>query len=100
LLTVKWYHHVVGVSELLYCASLLELDTTMAVFDSSSLASEAYALATSSEPIAGLVKEALEGIDGALDEYGCAAHFSDDPFMGALPMRPLTTSLLDLKMYP
>ena len=48
---------------------------TMAVFDSSTLASEAYALASSSESIAGLVKEALEVIDAALDEYGCAAHF-------------------------
>lgn len=65
--------------ELVYCASLLELDTTMAVFDSSTLASEAYALATSSEPIASLVKEALEVIDAALDEYGYAAHFSMIP---------------------
>ena len=61
--------------------SSLELDTTttMASFDSSTLASEAYALATSGEPIASLVKEALDVIDAALDEYGCAAHSSDDP---------------------
>ena len=72
----------------------------MAVFDSSILVSEAYALATSSEPIAGLVKEALEVIDAALDEYGCAAHFSDDPLIDPLAMRPLTTSLLDPKKYP
>jgi hypothetical protein len=72
----------------------------MAFFDSSTLASEAYALATSSEPIASLVKEALDVIDAALDEYGCAAHFSDDPVIDSLPMRPLTTSLLDPKEYP
>lgn len=88
------------VSVLVYSASLLELDTTMTYFDSSTLASEAYALATSNEPIACLVKEALEVIDAALDEYGCAAHFSDDPVIDALPVRPLTASLLDPKKYP
>jgi len=44
----------------------------MVVFDPPTLASEAYALAASSEPIAVLVKEALKVIDEALDEYGCA----------------------------
>lgn len=43
--------------------------------DPSNLASETYALAASSEPIAALVKEALEVIDDAIDEYGCANHF-------------------------
>jgi hypothetical protein len=47
----------------------------MVVSDPSNLASETYALAASSEPIAALVKEALEVIDDALDEYGCATHF-------------------------
>ncbi|KAF8480208.1 adenine nucleotide alpha hydrolases-like protein [Russula ochroleuca] len=42
----------------------------MALFDSSTLASETYALAASNEPIAALVKEALKVIDGVLDEYG------------------------------
>ncbi|KAI0293922.1 hypothetical protein BC826DRAFT_1013244 [Russula brevipes] len=42
----------------------------MAIFDSPTLASETYALAESSEPIAALVKEALEVIDDALNEYG------------------------------
>ncbi|KAN0111740.1 hypothetical protein V8E52_008120 [Russula decolorans] len=42
----------------------------MVVSDPSNLASETYALAASSEPIAALVKEALEVIDDALDEYG------------------------------
>jgi len=42
----------------------------MTILDPSTLASETYALAASSEAIAGLVKEALEVIDGALDEYG------------------------------
>jgi hypothetical protein len=49
----------------------------MTVSDPSNLASETYALAASSEPIAALVKEALEVIDDALDEYGCATHFHD-----------------------
>jgi hypothetical protein len=49
----------------------------MALFDSSTLANETYALAASSEPIAALVKEALEVIDDALDEYGCATQFHD-----------------------
>jgi hypothetical protein len=52
----------------------------MASFNSSTLASEAYALATSSEPIAGLVKEALGVIDAALDEYGCAAQLFQRSF--------------------
>jgi hypothetical protein len=51
----------------------------MAIFDSSTLASETYALAESREPIAALVKEALEVIDDALNEYGCVAYVSDDP---------------------
>ncbi|KAI0284568.1 hypothetical protein BGY98DRAFT_910562 [Russula aff. rugulosa BPL654] len=42
----------------------------MVVSDLSNLANETYALASSSEPIAALVKEALEVIDDALDEYG------------------------------
>jgi len=49
----------------------------MVVFDPSTLASETYALAASSEPIATLVKEALDVIDDALDEYGCATQFHD-----------------------
>ena len=49
----------------------------MAISDLSNLARETYALAASSEPIATLVKEALEVIDDALDEYGCATHFPD-----------------------
>ena len=44
----------------------------MVVSDPSNLASETYGLAASSEPIAALVKQALEVIDDALDEYGCA----------------------------
>jgi hypothetical protein len=47
----------------------------MVVSDLSNLANETYALASSSEPIAALVKEALEVIDDALDEYGYATHF-------------------------
>lgn len=46
----------------------------MVASDLSNLASETYALAASSEPIAALVKEALEVIDDALDEYGYATH--------------------------
>ncbi len=42
------------------------------IFDRKTIASEAYALAESKEPIAPLVKEALDVIDNALDEYGCA----------------------------
>ncbi|KAI9508260.1 adenine nucleotide alpha hydrolases-like protein [Russula earlei] len=42
----------------------------MTIFDPSTLASGTYALAESSEPIAALVKEALDVIDHALDEYG------------------------------
>jgi hypothetical protein len=49
----------------------------MVVSDLSNLASETYALAASSEPIAALVKEALEVIDDALDEYGYATRFPD-----------------------
>lgn len=49
----------------------------MVVSDPPNLAGETYALATSSEPIAALVKEALEVIDDTLDEYGCATHFHD-----------------------
>jgi hypothetical protein len=45
---------------------------TMMGFDRRAIASEAYALAESSEPIGPLVKEALDVIDAALDEYGCA----------------------------
>ena len=59
----------------------------MAPFDSSTLADETYALAASSEPIAALVKEALEVIDAALDEYGCATTtlgLSSVPFFYAL----------------
>jgi hypothetical protein len=67
----------------------------MAIFDPPTLASETYTLAASSEPIAGLVKEALEVVDEALDEYGCATHFSDNPVIDALPTRPLIVSLLD-----
>ena len=44
----------------------------MTGFDRRAIASEAYALAESSEPIGPLVKEALDVIDAALDEYGCA----------------------------
>jgi hypothetical protein len=82
----------------LYCDPPVpvELDTTMTILDPSTLASETYALAASSEAIAGLVKEALEVIDGALDEYGCATHFSHNPVLDALPTRSLTASLLDL----
>ncbi|KAH9027430.1 hypothetical protein EDB84DRAFT_1589054 [Lactarius hengduanensis] len=40
------------------------------MFDQKTIASEAYALAESNEPIAPLVKEALDVIDDALDEYG------------------------------
>jgi hypothetical protein len=47
------------------------------VLDSSTLASETYVLAASDEPIAALVKEALEVIDDVLDEYGCATQFHD-----------------------
>lgn len=66
----------------------------MTTLDSSSLASETYALAASSEPIAALVKEALEVIDAALDEYGCAAHFSDSLRTRHYPTRLLTACLL------
>lgn len=45
---------------------------TMTILDRKTIASEAYALAESNEPIAPLVKEALDVIDDALDEYGCA----------------------------
>jgi hypothetical protein len=51
----------------------------MVVSDPSTLANETYALAASSEPIAALVKEALEVIDDALDGYGCATHFHSQP---------------------
>ena len=44
----------------------------MTIFDRKAIASEAYALAESNEPIGPLVKEALDVIDAALDEYGCA----------------------------
>jgi hypothetical protein len=71
----------------------------MATFDPSILASEAYALAASNEPIAGLVKEALEVIEEALDEYGCATHFSDDLVLKALPTHLLTARLLDQIKY-
>ncbi|KAH9063263.1 adenine nucleotide alpha hydrolases-like protein [Lactarius vividus] len=40
------------------------------MFDRKTIATEAYALAESNEPIAALVKEALDVIDDALDEYG------------------------------
>ncbi len=53
----------------------------MVVSDPSTLANETYALAASSEPIAALVKEALEVIDDALDEYGCATHFHSQPLV-------------------
>jgi hypothetical protein len=57
----------------------------MVVSDPSNIASETYALAASSEPIAALVKEALEVIDDALDEYGCATHFHDpQPVISAI----------------
>jgi hypothetical protein len=72
----------------------------MVVIDPSTLASEAYALAASGEPIAGLVKEALKVIDEALDEYGCAPHFSDNPVIDALHARSLIVSLLDPIKYP
>jgi hypothetical protein len=49
----------------------------MVVSNPSNLANETYALASSSEPIAAVVKEALEVIDDVLDEYGCATHFHD-----------------------
>jgi len=68
----------------------------MVVFDPSTLVSETYSLAASSEPIAALVKEALEVIDHALDEYGCAAHFSDNPQSRHFPAPSLTPSLLAL----
>ncbi|KAI0305361.1 hypothetical protein B0F90DRAFT_1703849 [Multifurca ochricompacta] len=42
----------------------------MANFDWATITNDTYALATSSEPIAPLVKEALAVIDDALDEYG------------------------------
>ncbi|KAF8273753.1 hypothetical protein EI94DRAFT_1769208 [Lactarius quietus] len=42
----------------------------MTDFDRKAIASEAYALAESNEPIGPLVKEALDVIDAALDEYG------------------------------
>jgi hypothetical protein len=45
---------------------------TMTVVDQKAIASEAYVLAESNEPIAPFVKEALDVIDAALDEYGCA----------------------------
>jgi hypothetical protein len=44
----------------------------MTVVDRKAIASEAYILAESNEPIGPLVKEALDVIDAALDEYGCA----------------------------
>ena len=73
----------------------------MVVSDPSNLASETYALAASSEPIAALVKEALEVIDDALDEYGCATHFHDPQssvpffyaFSNCLPVSPDKVSL-------
>lgn len=74
----------------------------MVVSDLSNLASETYALAASSEPIATLVKEALEVIDDALDEYGCATHFPDPQpvikgifhaFANYLPVSPDKVSL-------
>lgn len=37
---------------------------------------EVYELAGSQEPIAPLVKEALDVIDHALDAHGCAAQFT------------------------
>jgi hypothetical protein len=68
----------------------------MVVYDPSNLASETYALAASSEPIAALVKEALEVIDDALDEYGYATHFHDhQPVISAIfSMHLLTACLL------
>ena len=57
----------------------------MVVSDPSTLASETYALAASSEPIAALVKEALEVIDDAFNEYGCANHFhAPQPVISAI----------------
>lgn len=44
----------------------------MTVVDRKAIASEAYVLAESNEPIGPLVKEALDVIDAALDEYGYA----------------------------
>lgn len=44
----------------------------MTVLDRKTIASAAYSLADSNEPIAPLVKEALNVIDGALDDYGYA----------------------------
>lgn len=61
----------------LACHLVIPQRAIMVISDSSSLASEAYALAASSEPIGALVKEALEVIDDALDEYGYATHFHD-----------------------
>ena len=40
--------------------------------DQNKIAEEVYELARSSEPIAPLVKEALDVIDQTLDEFGCA----------------------------
>jgi hypothetical protein len=73
----------------------------MVVSDPSNLVSETYALAASSEPIAALVKEALEVIDDALDEYGYATHFNDPQssvplfyaFANCLPVSPDKVSL-------
>ena len=79
---------------------LRTIDAAMVVFDPPTLASEAYALAASSEPIAVLVKEALKVIDEALDEYGCATHFSDNLAIDALPTRSLIVGLLDPTKYP
>jgi hypothetical protein len=44
----------------------------MTVLNRKTIASGAYALAESDEPIAPLVKEALHVIDDALDDYGYA----------------------------
>jgi len=69
----------------------------MVVSAPSNLASETYALAASSEPIAALVKEALEVIDDVLDEYGYATRPSSVPLFNAfadcLPVSPDKVSL-------
>lgn len=54
----------------MYIIAALPKTATMTTFDRKTIASEAYALAESNEPIAPLVKEALGVIDDALDEYG------------------------------
>jgi hypothetical protein len=55
-------NHSTGIDEL--------LPRTLSVMDFDTLVKDVYTLASSSDPIAGPVKEALDVIENALDTYG------------------------------